>query len=378
MRAGLELVPRGEPQRCPFCHEGLELEDRQSCAGCGALYHRECLVGELGRCAVLGCGAPAEVESEAPFAGAVRQLLADVARELPGVQLGAPRPPWLRPDEQPLGRIGWGPDALVLTDRGVWRGEELCCDYAQIATVDWDTEGLRVRLGLERARGWTFLLEGDAPAPRLTALALERVLAPLAGYRAATLPDRCPLCLEPARERVLACEGCGVAYDPACLRARGGCVAPGCAGRRALPRPPRDWFVALGRPRPDVPLSPSRPLTTRCAECSTSFRRGDLTRRCEGCGAHLHESCLRDRGRCPTPGCQGTAAVACRYDVPAGQRGCAAVALGFACLVAAAGVAGGGPEGGGVLVACLVMAGLLASAGVALGRSLGHVPRSRE
>ena len=339
------------------------MEGRQSCEGCGALYHRECLLEELGRCAVLGCGAGVDLASgTGPFFVAVRQLLRAVAQQLPGVEQVASPPAELRPGETPLGRVRTAGAPFVLTDVGVWRDETLCLDYAQIASVDCDPEGLTVKLGLQGER-FRFAPSVD-PADRLAALALERILGPLASFVGPRLLDRCPRCLAAAARdaSLLACEGCGVAYHPACLREAGACSTPRCGGTRAVPRPARDWLQTLGRPRPDVPLVASAPPDAdRCARCARAFVTGDGTYLCVGCGAALHADCMQAQGRCLTAGCAATAADPCRYGKRPGSGTLLGALVGIVGLIFLSGLgllASGGAAFDGLVLLIVGGAGL--------------------
>lgn len=57
-RIDVQAVPR-DNAACPYCRDGLQ-EPLWTCPGCEVVYHQACRA-ELGRCATLGCAAPAIV-----------------------------------------------------------------------------------------------------------------------------------------------------------------------------------------------------------------------------------------------------------------------------------------------------------------------------
>lgn len=209
---------RSSPEEsCPYCRGGFERgEPLLVCEACQTSFHADCLRQELGRCSTLGCAGTRALPRAASGSEPVRvQPAAERPRAAPGVWSASRRYAFL-----------------------------LCA------------AGAAFMAGLVAFELWLQVARSRAPSGSmelvfvgvlvLTAVAIAIHVAPVPEasvarhWQAPVAPvasGSCPVCataLAPG-ERILACEGCGGRYHPACLRTAGRCAGAGCTGRRAVP-----------------------------------------------------------------------------------------------------------------------------------------------
>lgn len=200
---------------CPYCKDHFAAgAPALACEGCQTTYHEDCLRA-LGRCSTLGCPG---------------------TRALPRVSSAS------APLDAPARSAGAPP-------RGAWslaRG-------AAFALTASASLGLA---GVVANETWRALVEFPPPPTEPAVVALMAAIlcaaiaialyvapagaGPVAAAAARVAPisaDPCPACASSFApgERLLACEGCGGRYHPACLRGLGRCAGATCTGRRAVP-----------------------------------------------------------------------------------------------------------------------------------------------